>query len=511
MNPETGEKMHFFKAIKFLRVIRLPKGAKQSTSLMDMHAEILAGTSESAINLVTLIANIIEPVPLGLLFLYGVQGIGHTIEEAKHQAHHDYLGIVGMLQGTYRVLEMRPLKAREAEWLREKINRMEFLTVVRGIPKAATTGENGGNKGLGGKNVNPDSHGTMEDIIAGMADYEYVIQVLSTPVYTSTLQEWSLKTQRDMTDWYAQMQGTKAMSFNVSVPMMFMANQSTSQGWSKAYTDADSVSYSHGESFGTSTGQSVGHSISESFGQSFGRTTGTTVTDSVGQSQTVSQGTSYGQSVGQNTGVSSSQNVGISSGQSYGQSTGQNAGVSSGQNFGTSSSQNVGTSSSQNFGTSINQSIGQSISQSFGQTSGSTVGQSTGTSQTFGTNASVSQGQSVSHSQGSSFGQSFGTSQGQSYNISQGQNVSQSHSVGQSQGGSLSISESYGQTTGTTVGQTTGQSSSQSVSSGTNSSVSAGYSTNGGGVKPHLSGNGRALRHGGYPGAGTHAQGQADR
>lgn len=34
-------------------------------------------------------------------------------------------------------------------------------------------------------------------------------------------------------------------------------NQSSSEGWSKAYTDADSVSYSHGESFGTSTGLTV--------------------------------------------------------------------------------------------------------------------------------------------------------------------------------------------------------------------------------------------------------------
>ena len=414
MNPETGEKLHFFKAIKFLRIIRLPKGAKQSTSLMDKHTEILAGTSENAINLVVLIANVIEPVPLGLLFLYGVQGIGRTIDEAKNKAHGDYLGLVGMMQGTYRVLEMRCLQAQEAEWLREKMYGMEFLTVVRGIPQAARTGEDGGNKGLGGKNVNPDSSGTLEDMIAGMADFEYVIQVLSTPVYTSTLQDWSLKTQRDMTDWYAQMQGTKAMSFNVSVPMMFMANQSSSEGWSKAYTDADSVSYSQGETFGTSTGQSVTHSISESFGQAFGRSTGTSVTDSISNTQSVSQGNSFGQS----------------------------------------------------------------ISQSFGQSSGSSVGQSTGTSQTQGTNNSFSQGQSINHSEGSSTGQSFGTSQGQSYNITQGQSVGQSHSVGQSQGGSRSVSESFGQTSGTTVGQTVGQSSSHSVSSGTNSSLSSGVSTN---------------------------------
>jgi hypothetical protein len=446
MNPETGEKLHFFKAIKFLRVIRLPKGAKQSTALMDKHMEILAGTSENAINLVVMIANIIEPVPLGLLFLYGVQGIGCTIDEAKKQAHSDYLGLIGMMQGTYRVLEMRCIQAQEAEWLREKMYNMEFLTVVRGIPKAAKTGEDGGNKGLGGKNINPDSQGTLEDIITGMADFEYVIQVLSTPVYTCTLQDWSLKTQRDMTDWYAQMQGTKAMSFNVSIPMMFMANQSSSEGWSKAYTDADSVSYSHGETFGSSTGQSVTHGLSESFGQAFGHSSGTSVTDSLSHTQTVSQGNSFGQSFGQNAG----------------QSFGQNANQSSGQNFGQSSSQGTG----------------QSISQTLGQTTGTTVGQNSSTSQSQGTNNSFSQGQSINHSQGSSLGQSFGQSQGQSYNISQGQNWGQSHNLGKSEGGSLSVSESTGQTMGTTVGQTATQSNSHSISSGNNSSVSAGVSTN---------------------------------
>ena len=42
INPDTGEKYHFYKAIKFCRVIRLPKDAKQSTSFMDKHAQVLS-------------------------------------------------------------------------------------------------------------------------------------------------------------------------------------------------------------------------------------------------------------------------------------------------------------------------------------------------------------------------------------------------------------------------------------------------------------------------------------
>ena len=36
---------------------------------------------------------------------------------------------------------------------------------------------------MGGKNINPDSEGTLEEIITGMADYEYVIEILTTPVH----------------------------------------------------------------------------------------------------------------------------------------------------------------------------------------------------------------------------------------------------------------------------------------------------------------------------------------
>lgn len=56
---------------------------------MDMHTQIIAGANENAYNLVTVIANIIKPIPLGLLFLYGVQGVADNIEDAKKRAHAD--------------------------------------------------------------------------------------------------------------------------------------------------------------------------------------------------------------------------------------------------------------------------------------------------------------------------------------------------------------------------------------------------------------------------------------
>ena len=85
MNPDTGEITHFYKAIKFARVIRLPANAKQSTAFMDMQEQILAGVHERNYNMITIIANVIKPVALGLLYLYGIQGVAESLEKAKEK------------------------------------------------------------------------------------------------------------------------------------------------------------------------------------------------------------------------------------------------------------------------------------------------------------------------------------------------------------------------------------------------------------------------------------------
>lgn len=42
MMEDNGNVVHFYKAVKFTRIIRLPKSAKQSESFMDMHGQVLA-------------------------------------------------------------------------------------------------------------------------------------------------------------------------------------------------------------------------------------------------------------------------------------------------------------------------------------------------------------------------------------------------------------------------------------------------------------------------------------
>lgn len=517
MNPETGQILHYYKAIKLARIIRLPASAKQSTSFMDRHTQILTSVYENNYNFITVVANIIKPVSLGLLFLYGVQGIAETIDEAKEITRLNYAGLIAMLQGTYKTLEMRHITDVEAEWLKEKLFQMDYLSVVRGIPKTNKAGEDAGNKGIGGNNLNPDSQSTMEEFIVGMVDTEYVIQVLSTPVHMDTLIGWQRQIQNQMTDWYGQLQGSKSVNFNLAIPMMYGANAATSTGSSRGYTDADTVSYSNGESFTATQGQSVGESLSQSLGQTVGHTAGESYSvnqgTTVGHTEGVSVSESYNQGFSQTLGISNgtgtstntgtsfnlseSQNVNQSAGASYNISNGLSQGMNTSfsQSASTGSSYNMSQSESSNMshnvGTSENFSFSQNESVTQGNTSTITNGttQSTGSSLSEGfannTGTTVSHADTSSHSNSSTntlgIGGSVGISAGASFiasaNVNGSVNGSFSHSWGQAD--TVGVSDSFSETSGsshTVSGSATSSSSlSESVSSSASTSSTQGY------------------------------------
>ena len=212
MHEPGGNVVHFYKAIKLTRIIRLPKNAKQSESFMSMHSQVLAAVWERNIKLLTVIANLLNPVPLGMMYLYGVQGVAETAEKAKYIADNDFVAMASTLQGTYRVLEHRILTYDELEWLTEKMYMMDKMTVLRGIPQAKDGGVDVGSKGMGNKSVNPDAQDTTEEYIAGMSDKEYILQIISSPVKSEHLGCWLAQTAQEMTKWNKQLQGMTSMN-----------------------------------------------------------------------------------------------------------------------------------------------------------------------------------------------------------------------------------------------------------------------------------------------------------
>lgn len=529
MLDKDGQLRHFYKVLKIIRIIRLPKNAKQSLAFMDMHAQVLSGIWEQGINFVTVIANMIHPVPLGLMFNYGVQGVAEDLETAKKMADNDYASLVGMLQGTYRTLEFRLLNYDEVEWLREKMYSMKHLSVVRGLPKPKSGGTDMGNKGMGASNVNPDSEDTSEEFISGMSDKEYVVQILSTPVNKDSLQEWLTQTSKEITRWTGQLQGTKGMSFGISLPMMYMANLGATNGWSNSYTDAESVGTSHGTSYGESYSESIsstsgvtqGISVGES--QSIGESAGISHSDSESASVTRghTEGTSYGYNEGENSSISHSkgvsENYGLtqntsesdsvtasesasssksesnSASQSVGNSKTSSVGYNEGTNWGEGASKthadnagyngsavvygaNKGVSDSVSNSKSFTESIGNSQSESSGtnvsQSNSHSSSSSSSRSSSVGNSHSVTNGASISETKGvnESFSEGYGKSRGQSWGASSSDSVSNSRGVGTSDGWSKGISRSEG------VNSSQSQSFSNSVSKGFSKGVNTGVS-----------------------------------
>ena len=452
MMEENGNVVHFYKAVKFTRIIRLPKSAKQSESFMDMHGQVLAAIWERNIKLLTIIANLLKPVPLGLLYLYGVQGVSTTPDEAKAIADKDFVGLCSVLQGTYRVLEHRTLTYDELEWLHEKMYTMDRLTVVRGIPKAKSGGVDVGDKGMGGKNVNADSQDTTEEYISGMSDREYVLQIISSPVKSEHLERWLGQTAREMTRWYKQLQGNTSMNFSLSIPMMYMANLGASEGWNHSYTEADSVTDTVGSSISSSVSDSVGHSIGDTVGESIGHTTGTTIGETTGTSHGISEGSTSMESFGEST----SHTDGVSNSVSVGESIGGNDSVS----HNVSVSENVGISHTQGITESQSESIANSVSQSESITESIAQSQteSVNTTETVGVNGSQSVSQGESYTAGVNNSTSISESMGQTANVTQTQTVGQNNSVTVTEGSnqSASVNGSSGWSSTETVGKTEG-------------------------------------------------------
>ncbi|MCR5480344.1 MAG: serine-rich protein [Ruminococcus sp.] len=462
-NPD-GQIVHLYKALKFIRIIRLPKSAKQSEAFMSMHAQILGGVWSQNINFTTIIANILEPKAIGLIFCYGVQGVGSTIEQAKAKADFDFAALQGALQGTYRTLQFRVLTYEELEWIREKLFTMNNIIVVRGIPKAKDGGVDAGTSGVGGQSINPDSEDTTEEFIAGMTDHEYIVQVLSTPVRKEHLERWLERSSKEMTKWNKQLQGSSSINFGLSIPMMYMANLGASQGWSHSYTDASTVATSHGNTFSTSYGINESNSLSQSFGEGLTKSIGRSITDSYSNSHSTSIGESHttgtsltsteswgtSKSIGDaiSRGISNSETNSHSTGNATTDGTNQSNSVNHTDSHGTNSSQSITDGTSK--GTSQNKTISDGNSKTTTVSNGTsntttestTKTHTTGTSHSTGTSDSTSHGNSNTHTDSNT----EGDTRSESLTHTDGKSETASYSKSNTQNDSISDSTSKSST-----------------------------------------------------------------
>ena len=70
------------------------------------------GKQNKFINIIARIEKCGQDTPIGLMQIYGVQGVARTIEEAKRIADADFSGLTSALQGSYRTMEFRLLNSK---------------------------------------------------------------------------------------------------------------------------------------------------------------------------------------------------------------------------------------------------------------------------------------------------------------------------------------------------------------------------------------------------------------
>lgn len=357
----SGEQKHFFKAIKLYRLLLTPKNDRIANFLMEKQAEVLSSMWEHRIHFLSLIANILDPA-IGLVYTYGVQGVGDTVSEAKKDADLAFSSLGSSLQGTFRTIRFRPYNYEEAEWLRKKMIEMKHLSILKGIPypHQNTSPASMSKTSTGGGSAKNDIRSqteTMEEFISGMVDHEYVMLTMANPIHEKVLKNWLQVLSREETKWASILQGASNVNFSLALPMMFGGNMGGGLGYNHATNHTAGQSSGHGTTWSDSVAQGASHGVTQGVNHGISATQGhgiansntTTHGSSVGSSHTISHstthtlttghthgtsgGTSWNQGSSSNSSSSSSNSTGYAMGNTKGTSTGSSHGVNDGGSY----------------------------------------------------------------------------------------------------------------------------------------------------------------------------------
>lgn len=466
-----GKYERIFKAIKMIKIERIPKKELTLSNFLNMHAGVITGWNMNQINYLQIVANVTKPYKKGLIFAYGVQGVSNSsIDEAKKEADRQLAGLEKGITGTFKTLEYTDLDAEDARWIFHKMNEMKNMLVVRGIPEPKIV-QGRANTTIFTSADQKDAEEQSEEFLLGMDEYEYLFVVCATTVAPEVLHRWTEAALKEQTYWASLKNGTKSMTFGVSVPMVYGSNLGASEGWNNGQSQTFGQNYSTSQTHTVGTSESFSEGTSQSFtsGQSFGNNQG------------LSSNQSFGESLGRGTSLSNSNSIGHTSSLSEGTTQGTSSSTSQGVNdsTSTSTSHTTGTSNSLSNSSSVSQST--SNSESWGESHGTSMGYgtSTGTSSTTGGSNNWSNGKN----NGWSAGVNMGSSQSHTTNhsTSKGLNVSGSGGGGLNLGvvdfnSSTSIGGSWTKTDGWSDGQTSSVGANVGQSSGSSSSTGGGTS-----------------------------------
>jgi hypothetical protein len=416
--PDAPDQV-FHKAVRFLRVSRVPRYLRQMNSsaggtVFAHQRKVLAALREQNVLFIQMIAKSAE---LPLVFAYGVQAVADTAEAARAEADRCYTVLQHLLDGVYQQLEYLPLKVAEAEAIVRSQTQWNHIAMARGRPRPVGA-DGGSDSWLDGNRTDVENtYNMLEAFIRGMGEREFILSMITLPVSPMEMSRAWRNLAQKLSEVRSEQSGTRSVTAGVGLPLVMTTGQSTGDG----------TSHSQGATIGDGTSATAGRT------DTVGVAHGVTVTD----------------------GVSYAEAHGVSVGQS--QSLGTSAGVTD----------TVGTSAAftEGFATGVAAGESMTASESFGRSAqvGETaqVGQSQALSQSMTATDSVSRGQSVGHSTSVAQGSSVGESSTLTHGVSTGSSLSESlaaarnwsESVTDQINAGMSRMEGFSETRGTTLTQ----------------------------------------------------------
>jgi DNA helicase HerA-like ATPase len=406
--PGEGDYTTYFKAVRMLRLTRVPRYLRQMSSnngpnmVFEQMRDVLASLRERQ----TLFLNIIAKSPeMPLVFAYGVQAVGATPEEAMARADESYAVLSYQLDGTYQQLEYKPLSVAEGECLARYSAEWRHIAMARGRP--LPVGQTLGATGLldGNRTEVESTNNQLESFIRGMSDSSrrgFMLSLVTVPLSPAEITTaWRNIAQR-ASEVRSDQEGSRGVQAGVALPLAMGSSLGDSHG--SSHQAGTSVGEGHTAGTSHSNAQSLSHVTTD--GQSHSVAQGVSESHTQGQTQsltdTVSQGVSVSHSDGVSHSLGDSQSLATSHGQSLSHTDGQSLTNTQGQSqtntYGESASTAVGQTEGITQGQSLSHALGTSQSQSAAQSVGASTTQTSGLSQSMAN--SLSQAVSLTNTHG---------------------------------------------------------------------------------------------------------------
>lgn len=392
--------VQFYKASAFFRLQRVSKESKENQKFMEIHTDIVRAMYSANINFIEIVANVLKPDPLGLIFLYGVQSTGNSIEEAVRKCNADFEALKSTFQGTHRTAHIGPVTSETMQWVFTKLKEQQYVSVIKGIPSSRMGSGNNRNE----INADTSTEEQMEQFLVGNNDREFCMMLMATPISKKYLIHWLNKSLIEETKWERQKQGSTSLGMTIGIPMTISMGNSTGTNTNRGSGVSTGTNHNSGQSHteGTSTNWSDAHSEGDSKGVTNGTTNGHTTSSSWNDGTSTNKGSS--DTVGGSAQVTV---FGIQGGGSYNHGT----------TNGTGTTNSNGGSDSDSFSNSNSTSQTKSATDSHSEGGGTNTSDSYNDSwgENSGKNASLSTGKSTSTNSSLSGGLNFGANISKSY------------------------------------------------------------------------------------------------